>query len=213
VDVRNRLSINGSWDLPLGSGRAIGGDWRGPIQQILGGWSLNGILTASDGNWQSVRIPFNWSRSAQTADVPDRPSLIPGGNQNPVLSEGRDPNRYFDASQFVLGPPGYFGTLGRNTLERPGVFTLDFSLQKNFNFSEQKYLQFRAEMFNITNRAPSRPPRIYKDPSFQLTGQMYFDSLGDHQPAGMLKLCFAQMESGTWHVIVTMGRSNLLFTI
>ncbi|MBI2820839.1 MAG: TonB-dependent receptor [Acidobacteria bacterium] len=158
VDVRNRISINGSWDIPFGSGRTIGGDWRGPIQQILGGWSLNGILTASDGNWQSVRIPFNWSRSAQTADVPDRPSLIPGGNQNPVLADGRDPNRYFDDTQFLLGPPGYFGTLGRNTLERPGVFTLDFSLQKNFNFSEQRYLQFRAEMFNITNRANFASP-------------------------------------------------------
>ncbi|MBI2822612.1 MAG: hypothetical protein HYX74_10335, partial [Acidobacteria bacterium] len=158
IDVRSRLSISGTWDLPFGTGRAIGGNWNRVVQQILGGWTLNGILTASDGNRTSLKIPFNWSRSQQTADVPDRPSLIPGGNQNPVLSGGRDPNRYFDGSQFVLGPQGYFGNVARNTLERPGVLTLDFSVQKNFNFNEEKYLQFRAEMFNLGNRANFASP-------------------------------------------------------
>lgn len=153
LDVRNRLSINGSWDLPFGAGRAIGSDWHGVIEQIAGGWSLNGILTAANGNRRSLVLPFNWSRSQQTTDIPDRPSLIPGGNNSPVLSDGRDPSKYFDGSQFILGPAGYFGNLGRNTLERPGVLTMDFSVQKNFNFSEEKRLQFRAEMFNIANRA------------------------------------------------------------
>jgi hypothetical protein len=58
----------------------------------------------------------------------------------------------------VLGPPGEFGNLARNTLERPGVLTLDFSVQKNFNFNEEKYLQFRAEMFNLGNRANFASP-------------------------------------------------------
>src|SRR2546426_948590 len=82
----------------------------------------------------------------QTADVPDRPSLASGGNNNPVLSDGRDPEKYYDVTQFVLGPPGYFGTLGRNTLNVPGVLSMDLSIQKNFNFTEERYLQFRAEM-------------------------------------------------------------------
>ena len=30
---------------------------------------------------------------------------------------------------------------------------MDFSVQKNFNFSEEKRLQFRAEVFNSANRA------------------------------------------------------------
>jgi len=30
---------------------------------------------------------------------------------------------------------------------------VDFSLQKDIHFSEQHYLQFRAEFFNILNRA------------------------------------------------------------
>lgn len=43
--------------------------------------------------------------------------------------------------------------MGRNTLERPGAFTGDLSIQKRFNVDEERYLQFKAEMFNIANRA------------------------------------------------------------
>ncbi|MBI2822211.1 MAG: TonB-dependent receptor, partial [Acidobacteria bacterium] len=152
-DVRNRLVINGTWDLPFGSGRAVGAGWSGPVQQILGGWTINGILTASDGGHANLLLPFNWSRNQQTTDVSDRPNLVSGGNNNPVLSDGREPERYFDPFQFELGPTGYLGTLGRNTLENPGVLALDLSLVKRFNFNEQRSLQFRAEMFNIANRA------------------------------------------------------------
>ncbi|MBI2823013.1 MAG: TonB-dependent receptor [Acidobacteria bacterium] len=158
-DVRNRLVINGTWDLPFGRNRAIGNSWAGALQQILGGWSINGILTVSDGNRSTVALPFNRSNSQQTIDTVDRPNLIPGGNNNPVLSGGRDPNRYFDVFQFELGPPGYLGNLPRTTLENPGVLTLDFSISRSFSFTERRYVEFRAEMFNIANRANfSSPP-------------------------------------------------------
>ena len=157
-DVRHRISINGSWDLPLGAGKTVGANWKGIPQHLLGGWAINGILTASEGGWSNVRLPFNWSNSQQVTDIPDRPSLLPGGNNNPVLFDGREPTRYFDGSQFVLGPPGYFGNVGRNTIRRPGVLTLDLSILKNVHFTEQTYLQFRAEMFNIANRANFSAP-------------------------------------------------------
>jgi hypothetical protein len=166
-DVRNRMVLNGSLDLPLGQGRAYGSNWSGALQHILGGWAINGILTASDGAHMNVILPSNHSNNQQSADVADRPNLIPGGNNNPVLSDGRDPNLYYDPLQFEVflatdqkciddpgpGCPGYLGNLGRNTMETPGVLTLDLSLQKDIHFTEDYYLQFRAEMFNIFNRA------------------------------------------------------------
>lgn len=157
-DVRNRLVINGSMELPFGKGRAIGNNWTGIMQQVLGGWSLAGILTAASGNHGNISLPFNRSNNQQTIDITDRPNLIPGGNNNPVLRGGRDPNLYFDPSQFAVGPAGYLGNLGKGTLESPGVLTTDLSIVKNFSFSEQRYLQFRGEMFNIANRANFSPP-------------------------------------------------------
>jgi len=155
-DVRNRLVLNGSLDLPFGRGRAFGDSWSGALDAVLGGWSINGILTAADGNKATVAMDaLNISRTMPTSrsNIVDRPNLIAGGDNNPVLSDGRDPNNYFDVSQWEVGPAGYLGTAGRNTITNPGILTLDFSLFKNIAFGEGRFVQFRAEFFNIANRA------------------------------------------------------------
>jgi hypothetical protein len=53
------------------------------------------------------------------------------------------------------------GNLGRNTYVGPGLFNLDFSMVKNTKIpkiSENFNVQFRAEFFNILNRANFAPP-------------------------------------------------------
>ncbi len=99
----------------------------------------------------------------------NRPDLIPGGDSNPVLHDGREPTEYFDRTQFVPAPAGFHGNIGRNTLRLPGVSTFDFSLIKNTRLTEQTNLQFRAEFFNIFNRANfSRPePRLFLGPGVE----------------------------------------------
>ena len=44
-----------------------------------------------------------------------------------------------------------FGTAGFNTMRGPGVRNFDFSLFRQFRFSERWTMQFRAEVFNLTN--------------------------------------------------------------
>ena len=112
-----------------------------------------------------------------------------------VLSDGRDPNRYFDGNQFVLGPAGYFGNLGRNTLELPGILAVDLSIQKNFNFSEEKYVQFRAELFNAANRpnfgAPSTQTFLTETGSrSSTTGRITDTTTSARQVQFALKLYF-----------------------
>ena len=55
------------------------------------------------------------------------------------------------------------GNVGRNTLDGPGVLTLDASLAKDTGLrmlGESGALQFRAEVFNVLNRPNfSRPNR------------------------------------------------------
>ncbi len=45
------------------------------------------------------------------------------------------------------------GNVGRGTLITPGVANVDLSLAKNTPIGEYVNLQFRAEFFNIFNRA------------------------------------------------------------
>ena len=44
------------------------------------------------------------------------------------------------------------GKLGRKSLIAPGTATVDFSLFKSFNVTEEGRIQFRGEFFNLFNR-------------------------------------------------------------
>jgi hypothetical protein len=66
------------------------------------------------------------------------------------------PIRYFDPTAFSIPTLGFLGNLGRDTLSGPGFATLDFSLAKDTNLrflGEGRRMEFRAEFFNILNRA------------------------------------------------------------
>lgn len=145
-DIRHNLTLNYTYDLPFGPGRAIGANLAGLAGGLVGGWQVNGIVTVTSGNPFNVTVAGNHSRS-QVGN--DRPNLRPGASNNPVLG---GPDRYFDPSAFELQPAGFFGNLARNTVIGPGLATFDFSLVKNNNISERFNLQFRAEFFNLFNR-------------------------------------------------------------
>jgi len=54
-----------------------------------------------------------------------------------------------------------YGNAGRNVIVGPGLADLDFSAYKNFplrKISENFNIQFRAEFFNVINRANFGPP-------------------------------------------------------
>ncbi len=140
--------VNFSYDLP--SARHL----HGAAGSILSGWALNSIVTATGGNPLGLVLGFDWTNSrVRGGGNGDRPDLKPGASNSPVLG---GPNRYYDPAQFVLPPPNTFGNLGRLTVIGPGLFTWDFSLVKNSPLravSESANLQFRAEFFNLMNRA------------------------------------------------------------
>jgi hypothetical protein len=52
---------------------------------------------------------------------------------------------------FVAPPAGVFGNEGRNTLRGPGTKIFDFSLHKETRIHESAVLEFRWEVFNLTN--------------------------------------------------------------
>jgi hypothetical protein len=83
----------------------------------------------------------------------DRPDLI----GNPQLSGYRSQSQmlaeYFNPAAFVQAPTGANGTAGRNILFGPGAMNWDMSLFRDFPIHEQHQIQFRAEFFNIFNKA------------------------------------------------------------
>lgn len=164
-DLRRNLVANFNYDIPSSM-------WTGPAAKLLGGWQAGMILTIQDGTPFTALTGF--ARSAdQARSIADRPDLPAGADKNPVegATAGCGPvgtdglaripagqqlggsERYFDPCAFTLQPAGFYGNLGRNTLINPGMVSLDFTLGKETNLSEGVRLDFRAEFFNLLNRA------------------------------------------------------------
>ena len=67
-----------------------------------------------------------------------------------------NPNMWFNPLMFSLGPAGTLGDASRDFLRGPGLGTWNLSINKDTHvgwLGEQGALQFRAEIFNILNRA------------------------------------------------------------
>ncbi|MBI2821080.1 MAG: TonB-dependent receptor [Acidobacteria bacterium] len=147
--VSDTFSSGWVWLLPFGAGQRFGANWSGLANTILGGWQMGGIVSLASGPPGTISsgTPTALSRLRFGTQTPD---LVAGASNSPVLG---DPDRYFDTSAFALAPSRTIGNVGRNTLVGPGLATFDLSLTKNTKISEQARVQFRAEMFNLLNRA------------------------------------------------------------
>ncbi len=144
-DVRHKLSISSTVELPFGKGRHWLPGASRPVQLLAGGWQLNAIGTFLTG------LPFTptmQTNNLNTGTGSQFPNRIASG----VLpSDARSIDRWFDASAFVAPAQYAFGNSGRNILYGPGTRQVDLSLFKSFVFTEKRRLEFRAEAFNVSN--------------------------------------------------------------
>ncbi len=155
-DARNVGVVNGSYELPLGRGKAFANGFEGWRNAAASGWSVNSIVTLQDGFPFTPQLSFNPSNNGDTRN-PVRPSRNPDFTGNVILG---GPNRYFNPDAFIVPPNGTYGNVGRDTFIGPGLATFDFSLLKDTRITEKLGLQFRAEFFNILNRANFNTPNL-----------------------------------------------------
>lgn len=157
-DVPQRLVASYLYELPFGHGKPFLS--RGVGSQLLGGWKTSGIYTYSAG------LPFTVTSGGNLSDLVDTngnatslPNLI--GKPKIVGS----PNCWFytpTAACQALSPntsPAWslpsssdpYGDGGTNTLRGPHTNVFDFSLTRDFTLYRETKLQFRWEVFNLTN--------------------------------------------------------------
>ncbi len=144
LNITHAFTTNYTVDLP-------GDNLSGVAGHILGGWQLGGILTAASGEQITLIMTFdNANMNAGTLAV-QRPDRVPGE----TLVTGNTPRGYINLDALAVPRAGYLGDLGRGTVEGPGLFTADLSLVKNVPLGgdANTSLQFRAEFFNIFNKA------------------------------------------------------------
>jgi hypothetical protein len=150
-DQRHRSAFSVGYELPFGEGkRWVSGG--GAAAAVLGGWGVQGIVTASSG------FPFTVSSTnvCQCGKLRAQPRQPRRAGQ---LWRPRQPTptRWFDKTAYSVAPAGTQGTAGRNTLRGPGTQLLNFSVIKRFPVGHAR-MELRGEIFNLLNHANFAPP-------------------------------------------------------
>ncbi len=156
-DVRQVFNTSVIYQLPFGAGRQFLSN-PGLARAVLGGWHLSGIGTARTGlpvnvtiNRAGAQVPGGYNvASSERPNYNNGMSVIPAG--------GQTVNDWINAAAFSIPASNTFGSLGRNALSGPGLWQVDAALAKRVSVTERIGLQFRAEIFNVFNRAQYGQP-------------------------------------------------------
>jgi hypothetical protein len=153
---KQRFVISYDWELP--STR-----YRGFAGKILNDWEVSGITQLQSG----FPIRLNTEDDNELIN-----SLFFLGTEAPsltgplqILNPKSNGGYYLNYNQFSDPPLGSFNNGTQRTLCcGPGLIDWDFSVHKKIPLGETKYVQFRAEVFNIFNRTNfSNPDGGYSD--------------------------------------------------
>jgi Carboxypeptidase regulatory-like domain/TonB dependent receptor len=160
-DVRHRFVVSYVYELPWGRNRHWGQSWNRTADLLFGNWQLSGIHVVQSG------LPLTATLSGSTvlnlgSDRISRPNLV----GDPELPRShRTVERWFNTDAFTIpGPaPQAFGNAGVGIMRGPGLANFDFSIAKNIHLDENRYFQFRTELFNAFNHANFGPPDIRRE--------------------------------------------------
>jgi len=150
--------INVFYNLPFGHGQMFAQDYEGWRDALVSGWSLSSIFTAQSGFPFTPQLSYNPSNNGDTRN-PVRPFVNPDFTGPAIFG---NPSQWFNPAAFIAPPSasGFYGNLGRDTYIGPGLATWDFSVLKDTRIHERMNLQFRAEIFNLLNRANFNTPNL-----------------------------------------------------
>jgi hypothetical protein len=149
LDFRHQGSGNFSYELPFGNGKRFAKGLSGAANKLVGGWQVNGIVTLLSGFPLTPLVGSNQSGNGNQFS-PDRPNWNPNFQGALKL---RTVDHWYDPKAFSLPTSGTWGNVGRGVLDGPGLAECDFSVFKTTPITETTRVLFRAEFFNITNRA------------------------------------------------------------
>lgn len=152
---RHRLTMAGTWEIPIGRGRAYLGSMNRALDMLIGGWDVTGFLS-----WRSgFFIRFG--------------GLVVNGD--PRL-DNPTPQKWFNTSVFAplpaytprTNPWQYPG------LTNPGLLNVDGSLVKRVPVTERHRVELRMDVFNVLNNMTWANPNtnVYASTFGQSTNQL-----------------------------------------
>jgi len=157
-DIPHHVTLYYIYELPAGRGHQMFS--HGIASYILGNWKTSGFYSFASGRPITVS---SGSSIGSSIDPYGAATAVPNVIGTPHIVG--DPNCWYYASinpfckalapnltdAFQLQQPGQFGNAGRNILRGPHISTFSFNLLKEIPIRERVNMEFRWEVFNLTN--------------------------------------------------------------
>jgi len=167
-DIRHQFNGYYVAELPFGRGKWLGKNAARPLDFLIGGWQLSGIVHLNSGVPANIingrTWPTNWDLQGNATcapvgayafglDVGPCPSTqnvhgaVHGGSGQPTPNLFADPDEALQHFRFTeTGRRGQ-----RNVIYGDKYFSMDLGIQKKFSLTERVNLTFRWDIFNLTN--------------------------------------------------------------
>jgi hypothetical protein len=167
-DATHQFNANWIFEFPFGRGKAIGKDTNRFVDAFIGGWQLSGLVRLTSGFPVTVDNGFsNFPTNFEMEGNADKIAPVKTG----VFFNSGTPNIFSNGPAAISSfAPAYAGESGqRNVIRGGGYFGLDMGLAKRWTmpWKESQSLQFRWEVFNVTNSV-----------SFDVQSSLLSNSLG-----------------------------------
>jgi hypothetical protein len=115
------------------------------VKQVLGDWQINGTFAAFSG------LPFHVTANGNTLNTPSNLQTANQVAETNLVGQIGASGVYYDRASWVQPTGVTFGNVGRNAFRGPGGVNMDFSLFRGFSLGGARRVEFRAEVFNLTN--------------------------------------------------------------
>jgi hypothetical protein len=149
IDVPQRLTIAGSWDIPFGRGRKFGTNMHRAADLLAGGWQLSTFQTYQGG----FALGFGFVGGNFAAGTSPRVNLVGDPASGTSGSHQSRLDRYFNTDAFTRPADFTLGNLAPRiqNVRSPGMNNNNITATKDFTLTERFKAQFRGSLYNALN--------------------------------------------------------------
>jgi Carboxypeptidase regulatory-like domain len=196
-DVQQSVTADGVYELPIGRGKAFGGSVSRAVDEVIGGWSISGLVSWRTGlAFQTVAnaFPISFANNVPAEFNGDNAALKVDTHYEINSASGNPSIQLFKNQGAALG--AFSGPLGleagsRNNLRGPHYSNFDIGLMKHFPITEAVRVELRADAFNAMNHPNMALPGAFA--TADITSPSTFgviSSTTGEQPFRVLQVAF-----------------------